>query len=177
MSIDASPEKIWTGRRILIGLGAFFISVFAANGIMVFYALSTFDGVETDDAYRKGRAYNHVLEADAAQAALGWTTTIDTKASRSPQGVAVYATVTVTTADGAPAPVKNPVLTFWRPTSQGMDVEATITAAGDGTHQGIAQLQRPGNWIMRLNAETQDGAPYVYEERLFISPNARTTDD
>ncbi len=172
MSIDASTDKVWTGRRILIGLSAFFLSVFAANGIMVFYALSTFDGVETDDAYRKGRAYNHVLEADAAQDALGWTTAIEIMSSRSPKGVSLYTTIKVTTADGQAAPLVNPTLTFWRPTVQGMDVEATITAAGDGTYQGTAQLQREGNWIIRLNAETADGRPYVYEERQFIQPGA-----
>ncbi len=170
MSIDASPEKVWTGRRILIGLGAFFLTVFAANAIMVFYALTTFDGVETDDAYRKGRAYNHVLEADAAQAALGWTTEIEARTSQSPEGVAIYATVSVTTLDGQTATLQNPILTFWRPTVQGMDVDTPVTAAGDGTYQGVAQLQEPGNWIVRLNAETTDGRPYVYEERLFIEP-------
>ena len=172
MSIDTSTDKIWTGRRILIGLSAFFLTVFAANGVMVFYALSTFDGVETDDAYRKGRAYNHVLEADAAQNALGWTTAIEIMPSRSPRGVSVYTTVIVTTTDGQAAPLVNPTLTFWRPTVQGMDVEAVVTAAGDGTYQSVAQLQRPGNWIVRLNAETTDGRPYVYEERQFIQPGA-----
>lgn len=172
MSIDTSSDKIWTGRRILIGLSAFFLSVFAANGIMVFFALTTFDGVETDDAYRKGRAYNHVLEADAAQNALGWTTTIKIMSSRSSEGVSVYTTVTVTTVDGQAAPLVNPTLTFWRPTVQGMDAEAEITPAGDGTYQGVTQLKRPGNWIIRLNAETPDGRPYVYEERQFIQPGA-----
>ncbi len=172
MSIDMSTDRVWTGRRILIGLGAFFLSVFAANAIMVFYALTTFDGVETDDAYRKGRAYNHVLEADAAQAALGWTTSIETMASGSDTGVSVYATVRVTTDDGAFASLQNPSLTFWRPTVQGMDVDAVVTPAGDGTYQGVVQLQRPGNWIVRLNAETPEGRPYIYEERLFIDPKA-----
>ncbi len=172
MSIDTSADKVWTGRRILIGLSAFFLSVFAANAIMVFYALTTFDGVETDDAYRKGRAYNHVLEAEAAQAALGWTTSIETMTSGSDTGVSVYATVRVTTDEGLAASLHNPTLTFWRPTVQGMDADAVVTDAGDGTYQGVAQLQRPGNWIVRLNAETSEGRPYVYEQRLFIDPEA-----
>jgi len=172
MSIETSPPKIWTGRRILIGLSAFFLSVFAANGVMVYYALSTFDGVETDDAYRKGRAYNHVLEADAAQTALGWTTTIETKSSILAEGVSVYATVTVTTADGEATPLQEPVLTFWRPTVQGMDKQIKIVPAGDGSYQGVARLEQPGNWIVRLDALTQEGGPYAHEERLFISPTA-----
>eukprot|EP00439_Symbiodinium_sp_Y106_P083842 s1_g24.t1 len=139
---------------------------------MVFYALTTFDGVETDDAYRKGRAYNHVLEADAAQAALGWTTSIEAMTSGSDAGVSVYATVSVTTDEGEAVLLHNPTLTFWRPTVQGMDVDAAITPAGDGTYQGVAQLQRAGNWIVRLNAETPEGNPYVYEQRLFIEPEA-----
>jgi len=172
MSIETSPPKVWTGRRILVGLGAFFLSVFAANGVMVFYALSTFDGVETDDAYRKGRAYNHVLEADAAQTALGWTTNIETKSSILADGVSIYATVTVATNDGEAATLRDPVLTFWRPTVQGMDEQIEIIAAGDGSYQGAVRLAQPGNWIVRLNAETAEGAPYVHEERLFISPTA-----
>ena len=40
---------------LLIFIG-FFVTVFLVNGLMVYDALSTFGGLETPDAYRKGLA-------------------------------------------------------------------------------------------------------------------------
>ena len=39
---------------------------------MIYKALTTFGGVETPDAYRKGLAYNQRIAAEEAQAGLGW---------------------------------------------------------------------------------------------------------
>ncbi|HEX7776770.1 MAG TPA: FixH family protein, partial [Parvibaculum sp.] len=50
-----------TGRRFLFVLLASFALVFGVNGILIYKALSTFDGIEVDDAYQRGRAYNQTL--------------------------------------------------------------------------------------------------------------------
>lgn len=168
---DKEEEAGWlTGRRFLIGLCLFFGSIFAANGIMVFYALSTFDGVETDDAYRKGRAYNHVLEADAAQSALGWKTAVETTPAYTDGAVQLSVSVKMTDADARGLSLAPVTLTFWRPTVQGMDVTAPLAALGDGIYRGTVQLAEAGNWIVRLRTQTPEGQPYLYEERLFVPP-------
>ncbi|MEQ9518503.1 MAG: FixH family protein [Parvibaculum sp.] len=162
----------WNGRHILIGFGLFFFAIFAANGIMVFYAISTFDGVETDNAYRKGRAYNHVLEAEAAQAALGWTVTLTVTPStpETPDTLPVQATAIFKNVDGEPVLLEDVSVSFWRPTSQGMDVSATMTMHTSGIYEADITLAEPGNWIARVAATAANGTPFLQEERLVISP-------
>lgn len=65
------PRPI-TGRHVLFGLFVFFGVMLIANGIFLYYALGTFNGFETENAYRRGITYNTRIAADAAQTARGW---------------------------------------------------------------------------------------------------------
>ena len=56
------------GRHVLIGMIAFFGLIFLANGIFLYYALTTFGGGEKGSPYRSGLRYNETL-AEAARAA------------------------------------------------------------------------------------------------------------
>jgi len=163
-----------SGRSFLIGLGLFFATIFIANGIMVYYALSTFDGVETDNAYRNGRAYNHVLEADAAQAALGWTVTITQVPAYTATSLVLNVIVTLTDSSGEALQLSPVSINFWRPTMQGMDVTAPLTLQEDGTYEGQLVLATAGNWIALVKTMTPEGQPFVYEERLFVPPAPQT---
>ncbi|MFW5680782.1 MAG: FixH family protein, partial [Pseudomonadota bacterium] len=51
---------------------AFFGVVFLVNGVMVYFAVTTFAGVERRDAFKRAQSYNEVLAEARAQAALGW---------------------------------------------------------------------------------------------------------
>ena len=163
-----------SGRSFLIGLGLFFATIFIANGIMVYYALSTFDGVETDNAYRKGRAYNHVLEAQAAQATLGWTVTLEQVPTYAATSVVLNVSVTFSDKSGEALNLSPVSVNFWRPTVEGMDVAAALTSQGDGTYEGQLVLTQAGNWIARVNTMTLEGQPFVYEERVFVPPASQT---
>lgn len=159
-----------SGKGFLIGLSLFFGTVFLANGIMVYYALSTFDGVETDNAYRKGRAYNHVLEADAVQQALGWQVSIETMPSYTPDAIVLNIAVTLVDRESVALDLPSLPISFWRPTVQGMDRATILTPVSPGKYVGQLELAQPGNWISRINTATPDGLPFVHEERLFIPP-------
>ena len=52
-----------TGAHVLAGLFAFFGVMLAANGVFVYVATTTFSGLSTDDAYRKGLSYNETIRA------------------------------------------------------------------------------------------------------------------
>ncbi|MBG53820.1 MAG: hypothetical protein CML99_15565 [Rhodobiaceae bacterium] len=162
----------WTGRHAVIGFGLFFFAIFAANGIMVFYALSTFDGVETDNAYRKGRAYNHVLEAEAAQAALGWTVTLDVTADTGggKDGHQVQATAIFKDLDGEPLDLERVELSFWRPTAEGMDTSTAMRMHTSGIYEADITLAEAGNWIARITTTAPNGTPFLQEKRVLITP-------
>ena len=65
------PERI-EGRHVLFALLAFFGVMFIVNGIFLYYAVGTFNGFETRDAYRRGLTYNERIASETAQAASGW---------------------------------------------------------------------------------------------------------
>ena len=65
------------GRHVLVLLLGFFAVVASANAVMIYGALSTFGGLDTPDAYRKGLAYNQRIDAAAAQAQLGWQESLE----------------------------------------------------------------------------------------------------
>ena len=61
-----------TGRHVLYAILAFFLTVTAVDAFMIYKAVSTFGGIETQDAYRKGLQYNQRLEAEKVRRASGW---------------------------------------------------------------------------------------------------------
>ncbi|MHA1523713.1 MAG: FixH family protein [Alphaproteobacteria bacterium] len=72
MSVARLCPKKFEGRHVLFALLAFFGVTFVVNGIFLYYAVGTFNGFDTIDAYRKGVTYNERIALDVAQAALGW---------------------------------------------------------------------------------------------------------
>lgn len=56
--------------------------VVVVNGVMVWFALSTFPGLTTTQSYDRGRAYNQVIAEAARQDALGWSTRVSLREGR-----------------------------------------------------------------------------------------------
>ena len=63
----AAPRAPLTGGKVLAILLGFFVVVFAANGVMIFDAISTFRGQTADHPYEVGLKFNLELAAVAAQ--------------------------------------------------------------------------------------------------------------
>lgn len=160
----------FTGRRFLFSLLAAFGIVFAANGLLIYNALSTFDGIEVDDAYQRGRAYNQTLEAMAAQVALGWHATVEVTEPPLSGSSLHAAHVVVTLADRAGRPLDGMKLhtTFWRPVSVGDDQSFLMRETAQGRYEGDAHLAFAGNWILRLAGIGPKGEKFAHEERVFI---------
>lgn len=70
-SVRFFPQK-FEGRHVLFALAAFFGVMFLANGIFLYYAVGTFNGLDTRDAYREGLNYNARIASDEEQALSGW---------------------------------------------------------------------------------------------------------
>jgi nitrogen fixation protein FixH len=65
-----------TGRTVLIAMVSFFAVITAVDSVMIYQAVSTFGGLETKDAYRRGLAYNKRIADSAVQDQLGWSETV-----------------------------------------------------------------------------------------------------
>ncbi|MGB5093200.1 MAG: FixH family protein [Parvibaculum sp.] len=160
------PIKGW---HVGLGFVFFFGIIFAVNGTLIYQAISGFDGLEQEDAYRKGRAYNYVLDEMKAQKALGWTTSIKTTPLAS--GTTPHATtLAVTFKDASGAPVSNLTVhgTFWRPVMQGSDARLPLKETTPGTYEGAFDLAFGGNWEVRIAATGAADQKYAQSQRVVL---------
>ena len=154
-----------TGRSVLIIFIGFFLVVFAANGIMTFLAIDTFSGIETEDAYRKGRDYNQVIEEGRAQEALSWQAVMNAQSlGNSRLGIGIN----VLGKDGLPRQGANVALTLMRPAEQGKDVIVTLQETEAGVFASEIDLPEPGNWKAFVTVTLGNGEEFRLETKLFV---------
>lgn len=160
----AAGGRILTGRRVLAYLLGFFGLIFAVNGVFVYFALTSFNGVHTENAYLKGLNYNATIEAAERQAALGW----QMQTVLTPTDSGGVLTVTMRTADGEPVDGLGIDGVFWRPTQDGIDRPVVLQQVGAGRYDARVDLPVRGQWEVRLVAKSRDGVIYRGAERLWL---------
>lgn len=69
----AASGKQLKGWHVLLIMLAFFVVMFAVNGVFLYYAITTHPGEQVEKSYLQGLHYNDTLEARARQDELGWT--------------------------------------------------------------------------------------------------------
>ncbi len=163
-------ERSWfqrglQGRHVLIGLVAFFGVMLVANGIFLYYALTTFGGGDTSDPYRKGLHYNDTIAEAARQDEQGWSAQLTYGAD----GGALA--LTLSDREGRPVSGLHFSATASRPATDKSDIAARFSEAGTGTYQAELRLA-PGQWVVQLRSDelSRDGGPaYRLKQRLFVA--------
>lgn len=152
-----------------IFVGAFMV-VIGVNGALAFFATSTFNGLETRNAYEKGRLYNQTLAAEEQQRALGWKMDLTAEAVADRKPGAGYPTQVVLVAagpDGAALDGLTVTAEVRRPTQAGMDQDIALVRRDAGSYGTTVTLPQPGNWDVRVVATRGDDI-YRYTERIFV---------
>jgi len=159
-------ERVLTGGHVLLAFIGFFLVVFAVNGVMIYQAETTFGGLDTDDAYRKGLAYNERIAAAAAQAHLGWHDRLDY--------VAETRRLRLSLTDAAGGGVSGLSVTaeLQRPATDRFDQKLYLTQTGPDTYEADVSGLESGWWTVDLQASRgeQDTALYEARRRLWIKP-------
>lgn len=154
-----------SGRHVLFALLGFFGVMVAVNATFLYFALTTFNGVETPDAYRRGLQYNQVLAEAESQQALGWQGALRLDPRR----------IELSLRDAAGRPVSGVTAAarIGRPATDRLDAEVALTEVGAGLY--VAELSRlaEGAWIAdvavrRLSLE--DATLWRKRERLWLRP-------
>ena len=155
-----------SGAHVLAGLIAFFLLVLAANGAMVYTALTTFGGLDNAGAYRDGLAYNARISAATAQAERGWHDTVETFADPPRLRISLL--------DRAGAPVTGLVLkaSVARPATNRYDAALALRETGPGLFEASLADVAPGNWILSYEAASAGGGETLYRarKRLWLKP-------
>lgn len=155
-------RKPLTGRSVVILLGLFFGVMFAANGALIYTALSTLHGEELENPYDASQVYNQRIAEARAQNLLGWVADVTTRQ----EGGGERVVADFRDRDGAPIPGLDVRARFVHPFDKGADREAILTSDG-GAYEGVAAPLHSGRWTLVIEAK-QDG------QRKFTSQNKVT---
>ncbi|MGI9384018.1 MAG: FixH family protein [Methyloligellaceae bacterium] len=159
-----------TGRHVLLALIAFFGVMLAVNGIFFYYAVKTFNGVETTDAYRKGLDYDRRVSEAGAQAQRGWQGALDYDRRHK------RLSLRLKDREGFAVPDLTVTAEIGRPATDRFDRIMPLDHVGPGLYRGAAERLEPGQWIVAVEARRlRNGAPvvvYRMKERLWIKPGS-----
>lgn len=125
----------------------FFAVVFGANGIMLFFALDSWTGLSTENAFQRGLAYNEQIAERDRQAELGWQVSFKATADR--PGHMVF-DMQVGDDRGVPVAAAAVAVSLTRPTHEGHDSTATLAHMGSGHYVGEADVSLPGQRRVEL---------------------------
>ena len=155
------------GRHVFAGLVAFFAVMLLANAVFVYFAVTTFGGVDTEDAYRKGIAYNSTLDDAATQTGLGWTTQLAYDGDRD--------ALVLTIADASGRAVSGLEITgrLLHPATTTRDVALErFEDHGDGRYLFALDPTVKGAWIADLAVQSGQATPIRMRQRLWLPPKS-----
>ena len=163
--MSASVERRITGRQMLCAVLGFFAVVIAVNVIFVVLALESWTGLSTEDAYRRGLAYNETLSQAEAQRALGWRARVALEPLADGQ-----ARLSAVFVDSAGTPVVGLAVSgeLRRPTNAGADRTIALSPEAPGRYGVDLPLLLRGQWDAHLRAESHDGKTFIVEDRLWL---------
>lgn len=130
---------------------AFFAVFISVDAVMATLAIRTQTGLVTEQAYEKGLAYNHTLEAAETQQQWGWTSHIEVMNN------AVF--VRLQDKDGQVIKKAGVAADVIRPIKSGHDFKITLHELPDGRYTAPLTFPLPGEWKIRIYAQS-DGKTY-----------------
>ena len=137
------------GKHVLMAMLAFFGTIIVVNLIFVYFALNTWTGITTENAYQEGLQYNETLAARDAQRSLGWQAEVATTllADGSEQ-----LTVDLRDQQGRSLSGLSVSGALRRPTHEGFDQTVVLAEEVEGRYITPLSLPLRGNWDLSLTA-------------------------
>lgn len=149
----------FTGWMVLIYLVAFFGVVTGVNGVMIYEALSTMRGIDTESAYQAGQMFEQDVAMLKTQDARHWQ--VDAKLTSTLNGTRLE--LVARDKAGRVLPGMAASASFERPTDRGLDRKIALTENSPGQYDGKIELI-PGQWDLVIEISRQG-------QQLFRSKN------
>ena len=158
----AERVRGWWYPYLLLGLLGV---VMCVNGLMAYFATSTFNGVITDNAYEKGVNYNKTLDAARKQSDLNWSV----NAQMTPGTGGHKANITLTYLDKNNHGIEglDVQALVERPNVAGKEVRIVFTSKGGGNYAVEASLPEAGQWDFDILAMGNE-ATYQLQRRFVV---------
>lgn len=163
-------QKQITGRHVLFMMLGFFGAILAVNAIFTYFAVASFGGLETEQAYLKGLDYNRTLTAAAAQRERAWRVELQEAPEAPVEGEAGVRRFSLRYLDreGQPLVGLAVSLELRRPGNQGGDRLISLADLGEGRYGALVDLPDPGQWKLRAEAQRAGRTMHVLEQRLWL---------
>ena len=157
--VRGEKARLLTGRMVLLYLVVFFGVVMSVNGVMIYEALSTMTGVDTDSAYQAGRMFERDVAMAKAQVSRHWR--VDAQVT--PLSSDTRLEVTARDEAGRPLTGMQASATFQRPTDRRLDRDVELVEESPGKFRGSAEITA-GQWDLVIEISR-------HGEQLFRSKN------
>jgi len=152
-----------TGRVVFACLLAFFVVVTAVNIVMIRIAVSTFGGVETENAYQAGLAFTHEIAAADTQETLHWNVRGNLK--QEPAGTVIQ--VTASDANGAPLADVQATGRLLHPADRRADHMVPLSPVQPGVFAGRTQAVA-GQWVLLIELSRGGATLFRSRNRVFV---------
>jgi nitrogen fixation protein FixH len=152
-----------TGRHVLVSLVVFFGVMLIANGLFVYFALSTFTGSDSDP-YRRGLHYNDTLAAAERQTDKGWQSALSYDAAKR------RLLLGLTDSKSRPVTGLQIKAVVGRPVTDKEDRALDLQEQASGVYAAEIDLP-PGQWVISAATpdEPESGEPaYQLKQRLSV---------
>ncbi len=159
--MSTASAFISRGRYIPWLFVAGFVVVIAVNGIMIWFAVSSFSGLYTDRARETGLHYNAVIAEQKARDALGWKVDAHWRADVS------RIELSVAGPDGQPLHGAHATVELVRPAEKRPPLPVAMGVVGSGQFAGYVELPERGNWDLDITID-RDGKHYAVTHRMFL---------
>ena len=156
-------ERPWTGWTVLIALFGFFGVVFLVNGVMIYEALSTLSGTDTDSAYQAGLQYEQEVAQSKAQDARHWSV----EARLTPAAGGERLDVSARDATGVPLAGMQASAVFERPTDRRLDRNVVLIQDMAGRFHGSAEVAA-GQWDLVIEFTRQGEQVFRSKNRVVL---------
>lgn len=133
------------GRHVLLIFVGFFASITAVNAVMIYAAVSTFGGVDKQNAYKVGLAFGRQLAEASEQDTRGWQVT----GSVNLRAQETQISVTVRDNQGRLLPGLEVTARLGHPVSARLDQKISFSEAGGGVYRAITKPLH-GAWDIDL---------------------------
>ena len=124
--------KAFLSVGILLGLSV------TANMTMLYFSITSNDGLVEDNYYSKGLNYQKEIDREKLQQKLGWTALLNHTSN-------TY-TVIARNINNTPLEHANISLNFFRPSKSGFDQDIFLKEVNPGIYQADVDLKLKGNW-------------------------------
>ncbi|MCB0345199.1 MAG: FixH family protein [Bdellovibrionales bacterium] len=147
-----------------IAIFSFFAMVFAANGILVYFAVNNPHQLAEEQPYQKGLEHQAVIDQEQAVQDLGLSSTITFVPTQGGR----LAVVKISRNQTEPVAVENAVLEMKSPVDGSSDERAVMSSSADSDElTAMMRLPRKGLWLAALSFK-YEGKQLLIRRRVFL---------